>query len=62
GENKFGGILPSSIVNLSTQLYGLNIGNNRISRSIPTGLDNFVNLFALYMSDNLFTGSIPSSI
>nr|XP_009770228.1 PREDICTED: LRR receptor-like serine/threonine-protein kinase EFR [Nicotiana sylvestris] len=34
-DNKFGGILPYSITNLSTTLIKLLIGNNRISGTIP---------------------------
>ncbi|PON81190.1 Serine/threonine protein kinase, partial [Trema orientale] len=58
--NKFGGVLPHSIANLSTQLTKLFLGGNQISGNIPTTLENLVSLIMLSMPDNLFTGDIPS--
>ncbi|KAM5554223.1 LRR receptor-like serine/threonine-protein kinase EFR [Rosa sericea] len=61
-ENKFGGMLPKSISNLSTSLQFLTIGGNQLHGSIPTGLGNLVNLQILSMRRNSFTGSIPTNI
>ncbi|PRQ38063.1 putative non-specific serine/threonine protein kinase [Rosa chinensis] len=60
--NMFGGTLPKSISNLSTNLQILTIGGNQLHGSIPTGLGNLVNLQLLVMRDNSFTGSIPTDI
>nr|DAD19356.1 TPA_asm: hypothetical protein HUJ06_020819 [Nelumbo nucifera] len=61
-ENNFGGQLPNSIVNLSTQLRILALGENLIHGSIPLGIENLVNLSWLGLEQNTLTGSIPSSI
>ncbi|XP_061993598.1 putative receptor-like protein kinase At3g47110 [Rosa rugosa] len=60
--NMFGGTLPKSISNLSTNLQILTIGGNQLHGSIPTGLGNLVSLQLLVMRDNSFTGSIPTDI
>ncbi|XVF82583.1 hypothetical protein PTKIN_Ptkin16aG0061300 [Pterospermum kingtungense] len=61
-RNRFGGVLPTSIANLSTQLQLLFLGQNQISGSIPEGIGNLVNLNGLYMELNFLTGNIPDSI
>ncbi|KAK7817616.1 putative lrr receptor-like serine/threonine-protein kinase [Quercus suber] len=58
--NQFGGVLPISIYNLSTQLTELYFVSNEISRTTPVTLGNLVNLIALGMEYNLFTGLIPT--
>ncbi|XP_061996017.1 probable LRR receptor-like serine/threonine-protein kinase At3g47570 isoform X2 [Rosa rugosa] len=62
GQNNFGGTLPKSISNLSTNLQLLSVGGNQLQGSIPTGLGNLVNLQALVMEGNSFKGSIPTYI
>ncbi|XP_030964938.1 putative receptor-like protein kinase At3g47110 [Quercus lobata] len=57
--NRFEGVLPSSIGNLSTQLTELYLGGNKISGTIPVALQNLINLIILGMEENLFTGMIP---
>ncbi|CAK8532377.1 unnamed protein product [Lathyrus sativus] len=59
--NNFGGILPSSIGNLSTELYRLHLGLNEISGKIPAELGHLVGLIALVMSFNHFEGIIPTT-
>ncbi|KAK4362691.1 hypothetical protein RND71_017932 [Anisodus tanguticus] len=59
GDNQFGGTLPHSTTNLSSQLRRLLLGGNRIGGSIPKDISNLVNLNVLYMGYNNFTGSIP---
>lgn len=61
-QNNFGGILPISVSNLSTNLRLLFIDRNHILGSIPAGLGNLVNLQRLQISMNSFTGSIPTDI
>ncbi|KAJ7982657.1 putative Receptor-kinase [Quillaja saponaria] len=61
-SNNFGGVLPNSIANLSSQLIELNIGSNHISGSIPEGIGNLISLYLLGMEDNLLTGIIPTSL
>ena len=59
--NRFEGVLPSSIGNLSTQFTGLYLGGNKISGTIPIALQNLINLIILGMEDTLLTGMIPTS-
>ncbi|XP_058067712.1 probable LRR receptor-like serine/threonine-protein kinase At3g47570 [Magnolia sinica] len=60
--NHLSGELPDSIANLSTQLTILSFGRNRIFGSIPSGIQNLVNLTVLAMEDNLLTGTIPVGV
>ncbi|KAF7087320.1 hypothetical protein CFC21_090519 [Triticum aestivum] len=62
GSNKFRGVLPNSVANLSTELHALSMSNNMISGNIPEGIGNLVNLSYLLMSINSFEGTIPSSL
>ncbi|XP_027351319.1 probable LRR receptor-like serine/threonine-protein kinase At3g47570 [Abrus precatorius] len=61
-ENSFGGELPSSIANLSTQLNILTLGSNAIHGSIPTGIGNLANLTVLGLEENSLSRSVPDSI
>ncbi|XP_043705575.1 probable LRR receptor-like serine/threonine-protein kinase At3g47570 [Telopea speciosissima] len=61
-SNQFGGMLPNSIANLSTQLTRLELEKNQISGDIPVGIGNLVSLQLLSLSHNLLEGSIPTSI
>ncbi|BFG22823.1 hypothetical protein CerSpe_090970 [Prunus speciosa] len=60
--NNFGGVLPESVSNLSTELTVMNLGGNRIRGIIPVGIGNLINLGILGFEANLLTGPIPSSI
>ncbi|XP_030958988.1 receptor kinase-like protein Xa21 [Quercus lobata] len=60
-ENRFEGVLPSSISNLSTQLTELYLDGNKISGTIPVAMQNLINLIGLGMEYNLLTGTIPTS-
>ncbi|RWR91235.1 Protein kinase domain-containing protein [Cinnamomum micranthum f. kanehirae] len=57
-DNQFGGVLPNSIANLSTQLTGLLLRGNQFFGAIPRGLENLANLILLNLGQNLFTGTI----
>ncbi|XP_077215470.1 putative receptor-like protein kinase At3g47110 [Tasmannia lanceolata] len=61
-QNRFGGVLPRSIVNLSTQLRILSLGHNQIVGSIPSQIGNLFNLQILSLGFNNITGTIPDSI
>ncbi|KAG1362720.1 LRR receptor-like serine/threonine-protein kinase EFR [Cocos nucifera] len=61
-NNDLSGTLPTSIANLSTQLYRLTVGQNRIHGTIPPGIENLVNLTILGLNQNMLSGSIPDSI
>ncbi|KAL6654950.1 hypothetical protein ACP70R_008415 [Stipagrostis hirtigluma subsp. patula] len=61
-RNMLGGMLPSSVANLSAQLQALYLGFNEISGKIPLGISNLVGLNQLQFSNNRFTGVIPESI
>ncbi|XP_050379433.1 LRR receptor-like serine/threonine-protein kinase EFR [Argentina anserina] len=60
--NRFGGELPASMANLSTQLKFLILGSNLIHGGIPMGLGNLVNLTALGLEVNFLTGYVPEEI
>ncbi|KAM5556657.1 hypothetical protein ABKV19_024173 [Rosa sericea] len=59
--NNFGGVLPNSVANFSTQLTELYLGGNQITGTIPETLGNLNNLILLTLEENLFTGIIPAS-
>ncbi|XP_028806355.1 probable LRR receptor-like serine/threonine-protein kinase At3g47570, partial [Neltuma alba] len=61
GINKFGGILPNSIGNLSTQLSGLYLRGNEIYGTIPDTLGKYKYLTVLALESNRFSGAIPIS-
>ncbi|KAF5750843.1 putative LRR receptor-like serine/threonine-protein kinase [Tripterygium wilfordii] len=61
-NDQFSGLFPDSITNLSTQLVQLKLGGNKLSGSIPTGIEKLVNLTEFTLGKNNITGSIPSSI
>ncbi|XP_068316491.1 putative receptor-like protein kinase At3g47110 [Pyrus communis] len=61
-DNNFGGVLPESISNLSTELKQMLSGGNQIRGRIPIGIGNLINLEVLAFEGNLLTGTIPSSI
>ncbi|XP_039169341.1 probable LRR receptor-like serine/threonine-protein kinase At3g47570 [Eucalyptus grandis] len=61
-DNNFGGTVPESIGNLSSQLNLIWIENNRLSGNIPSSIGNLRGLERLNMGNNEFTGSIPNTI
>ncbi|XP_058181803.1 probable LRR receptor-like serine/threonine-protein kinase At3g47570 [Rhododendron vialii] len=61
-ENGFGGVLPTSIANLSSHLNRLAVGRNQLVGTIPLGISNLVSLTILALEDNLFSGVIPFEI
>ncbi|XP_052176497.1 probable LRR receptor-like serine/threonine-protein kinase At3g47570 isoform X2 [Diospyros lotus] len=62
GNNSFGGALPNSIANLSTQLQVLSIHSNQIVGNIPADIGNLVGLNTLDVHSNQLAGPIPTSI
>ncbi|KAL5568802.1 hypothetical protein UlMin_025377 [Ulmus minor] len=60
--NNFGGALPDSIGNLTTQLQSLYLEENYIYGSIPSSLENLINLNTLTMGKNLLKGDIPEHL
>ncbi|AES75306.1 LRR receptor-like kinase family protein [Medicago truncatula] len=60
-SNNFGGHLPNSIGNFSTELKYLFMGGNQISGKIPDELGNLVGLILLTMEYNFFEGIIPTT-
>ncbi|KAL5568582.1 hypothetical protein UlMin_025157, partial [Ulmus minor] len=48
--------------NLTNQLQQLYVGENHIHGSIPSSLENLINLYTLSMNENLLTGDIPESL
>lgn len=61
-DNRFGGMFPNSITNLSTTLTKLLIGGNKIQGMIPREISNLVNLNELSIEETMITGNIPDSI
>ncbi|XP_058181411.1 putative receptor-like protein kinase At3g47110 [Rhododendron vialii] len=51
--NGFGGVLPTTIANLSNQLIKLSGSVNQLVGTIPEGIFNLVNLAGLFLEDNL---------
>ncbi|XP_058181798.1 probable LRR receptor-like serine/threonine-protein kinase At3g47570 isoform X2 [Rhododendron vialii] len=60
--NGFGGVLPTTIANLSSQLNKLSGGVNQLVGTIPAEISNLVNLAALLLDNNHFKGVIPFEI
>ncbi|XP_058111488.1 probable LRR receptor-like serine/threonine-protein kinase At3g47570 [Magnolia sinica] len=60
--NHLSGALPHSMSNISTQLTWLTLGDNKIFGSIPSGIQNLVDLTVLHMGNNFLTGTIPIGI
>ncbi|XP_045813746.1 probable LRR receptor-like serine/threonine-protein kinase At3g47570 isoform X1 [Trifolium pratense] len=60
-HNYFGGILPNSIGNLSTELNLLYLDANMISGKIPAELGRLVGLISLSLESNQFEGIIPTT-
>ncbi|XP_077217610.1 uncharacterized protein LOC143851982 [Tasmannia lanceolata] len=61
-NNVLSGILPDSIANLSAKLKNLRLGVNLITGSIPTGIENLINLNLLGLQGNFLKGMIPLGI
>jgi len=59
--NNFGGHLPNSLGNLSTQLSALYLGYNEISGEIPEAIGNLVGLTILTIYNNHIDGIIPTT-
>ena len=57
--NNFGGVLPSSIANLSTKLQKFIMGGNMIRGDIPIGIGNLVNLNDVGLESNHLGGTLP---
>ncbi|CAL1358623.1 unnamed protein product [Linum trigynum] len=62
GHNNFGDVFPLQFGNLSSRLRLLRIGGNKISGSIPSGIQNLINMQLFDASRNSLSGSIPTSI
>ncbi|KAG2641635.1 hypothetical protein PVAP13_2KG240200 [Panicum virgatum] len=60
--NNLGGILTSSIANLSKTLQILYIDYNAIEGTIPQGIGNLVGLTQIAMGGNLLRGTLPVSL
>ncbi|KAJ4730987.1 Leucine-rich receptor-like protein kinase family protein [Rhynchospora pubera] len=62
GSNRLQGILPSSIVNLSSTLSYLDLAMNQISGSIPADIGKLTNLRSLKIFYTYLRGTIPLEI
>lgn len=60
--NKFQGVLPPSLVNLTIGIQQIFMNANRISGAIPPEIGKFINLRILAIADNALTGTIPGTI
>ncbi|CAM8992821.1 unnamed protein product [Rhodiola kirilowii] len=61
-DNRFGGPLPHSITNLTSNLQLLSVSENYITGSTPEGIGKLSGLSWLDFGRNLLTGTIPLSI
>ena len=62
GHNFLKGPLVSTIANFSTQISWISLGMNQIHGTIPSGIENLVNLTYLDLVMNHLTDSIPLNI
>ncbi|KAK2633168.1 hypothetical protein EUGRSUZ_L00425, partial [Eucalyptus grandis] len=62
GLNKFGGVLPKCLGNLSTTLNFFYAFRSKIYGEIPEEIGNLVNLELLVLGFNQFSGVIPSNL
>lgn len=53
--NSFGGVLPASFRNLSTELQVVQFSYNRIRGNIPSEIGNFINMEEFQVRENLLT-------
>ncbi|KAK2633234.1 hypothetical protein EUGRSUZ_L00183, partial [Eucalyptus grandis] len=60
--NAFGGPIPNCIGNLSITLSKLALGFNHISGTLPSRIENLINLEVLSVWSNNISGNIPSEI
>ncbi|XP_017235581.1 probable LRR receptor-like serine/threonine-protein kinase At3g47570 isoform X2 [Daucus carota subsp. sativus] len=61
-ESSLRGVLPYSIVNLSTTMEELYLYGNLLYGSIPREIGKLVNMRVLNLYENLLTGTIPESV
>ncbi|OQU79652.1 hypothetical protein SORBI_3008G174966, partial [Sorghum bicolor] len=61
-NNRFQGVLPPSLVNLTIEIQQILMNGNKISGSIPTEIGKFSNLRVIALADNALTGTIPDTI
>ncbi|XP_008345545.3 probable LRR receptor-like serine/threonine-protein kinase At3g47570 [Malus domestica] len=62
GDNNFGGGIPGSVANFSTQLKVLSMGGNVIYGSLPNDIGNLINLTILTLDRNHLGGIVPHEI
>ncbi|KAK2632137.1 hypothetical protein EUGRSUZ_L01956 [Eucalyptus grandis] len=60
--NKFGGVLPKCLGNLSTTLWSFAATEGEIFGEIPEEIRNLINLEVLFMNRNRHSGVIPSNL
>lgn len=60
--NQFGGVLPHSTANLSITITAIEMRQNQILGTIPSGIGNLVNLNTFTMEFNQLSGIIPQVI
>ncbi|GJM95113.1 hypothetical protein PR202_ga11817 [Eleusine coracana subsp. coracana] len=61
-SNKFQGVLPPSLVNLTIGIQQILLYGNRISGTVSPAIGKFSNLRALALADNALSGTIPDTI
>lgn len=61
-DNKFGGMLPKSVANLSSSLRKFSFRINSIHGTIPDGIANLRNLEVFSVNMNMLSGTIPEAV
>ena len=62
GNNQLQGFIPSSIGNLSSDLYFFSLHTNPTSGSIPADIGKLIGLTRIQLSDMQLRGTIPQEI
>jgi len=62
GVNNFGGVLPKSIANFSSQMHTFSLSSNAIHGNIPDGIGNLANLALISLEGNHLTSSLPDAL
>ncbi|GKE24590.1 leucine-rich repeat-containing protein, partial [Tanacetum coccineum] len=61
-HNRFDGVIPQRVGNLSNSFLMMDLGNNSFQGTIPNVFGRFIGLQGLILNGNLLEGGVPSSL